>query len=374
MTGVLHVITGLGVGGAETMLVQLAAALRSRGLSQHVVSLTSHDARAPDLRAAGVGLTMLGVDSVASLPAAIPALVRSVNRIRPHIIQGWMYHGNLAATLCHYVCGGRRGRKLFWNLRASNMDEKRYGRLIWWSALLSRSVDVIVANSEAGTAFHRGRGFRPKRFAVIDNGIDTKKFRPDPAIRKQMRAELGIADDDVVVIDVARVDPMKDHETFLAAMAQLPSTVGIVVGHGTQELPVPPNVRALGMRHDTERLLAAADIIASTSAFGEGFSNVIAEGMSAGLVPVATDVGDARRIVGDVGYIVAARNPGAFAQAVAAVAALPKDGRSQRGGLARDRIMSNFALDLATDRYFQLYSASDLVGPSAAGGSGDGAG
>jgi glycosyltransferase involved in cell wall biosynthesis len=339
-----------------------------------VVSLTSHDARAPDLRAAGVDLTMLGIDSVASLPAAIPALVRSVKRVRPRIIQGWMYHGNLAATLCHYVCAGRRGRKLFWNLRASNMDEGRYGRLIWWSALLSRSVDVVVANSEAGAKFHRERGFRPKRFAVIDNGIDTAKFRPDPANRKRMRAELGITDGEVVVIDVARVDPMKDHENFLAAMAQLPSTVGIVVGHGTQDLPVPPNVRALGVRHDTDRLLAAADVIVSTSAFGEGFSNVIAEGMSAGLVPVATDVGDACRIIGDAGYIVPARNPGAFAQAVAAVAALPKDERLRRGALARDRILSNFALDLATDRYFQLYSASDLVSRSAAGVSGERAG
>ena len=361
MTDVLHIITGLGVGGAEAMLVQLAAALRSRGLSQHVVSLTSHDARAPDLRAAGVDLTILGVDSIASLPAAIPALVRSVNRVQPRIIQGWMYHGNLAARLCHFACGGRRGRKLFWNLRASNMDEERYGRLIWWSALLSRAVDVVIANSEAGATFHRGRGFRPKRFAVIDNGIDTEKFRPDPAIRKQMRAELGIAGDDIVVIDVARVDPMKDHENFLAAMAQLPSAVGIVVGHGTQNLRVPPNVRALGMRHDTDRLLTAADVIASTSAFGEGFSNVIAEGMSAGLVPVATDVGDARRIIGDVGYIVPVRDPGAFAQAVGAVAALPKDERSRKGALARDRILSNFALDLAADRYFQLYSTSDLV-------------
>ena len=86
---------------------------------------------------------------------------------------------------------------------------------------------------------------------------------------------------------------MKDHATFLAAMAELPSLTGVMVGEGTSELAAPPNVRALGRRRDTPALYAAADIVASTSAFGEGFSNVIAEGMSAGLVPVATDVGDA---------------------------------------------------------------------------------
>ena len=90
-----------------------------------------------------------------------------------------------------------------------------------------------------------------------------------------------------------------------------------------KELAAPPNVRALGRRRDTEALYAAADIVASTSAFGEGFSNVIAEGMSAGLVPVATDVGDARRIVGDTGSIVAPRNSQAFAAALREIAALP---------------------------------------------------
>jgi glycosyltransferase involved in cell wall biosynthesis len=193
---------------------------------------------------------------------------------------------------------------------------------------------------------------------VIDNGIDAKKFRPDPAMRKQVRAELGIADDAVVAIHVARVDPMKDHGNCLAAMAEVPSVLGILVGSGTQELALPENVRALGIRRDVERLLAAADIVASTSAFGEGFSNAIAEGMSAGLVPVATDVGDARRIVGDIGSVVPPCNPLAFSQALAALAALPSEQRRQRGALARERIMSQFALDLAIDRYFQLYAAT----------------
>ncbi|MEJ2374257.1 MAG: glycosyltransferase [Pseudolabrys sp.] len=357
MSDVLHVISGLGVGGAEATLVQLAAALRARGISQEVVSLAPQDARASALRAAGVDVTILNLKSASSLPTVLPALVRAVNRARPRILQGWMYHGNLAATLCHYLCAGRGQRKLFWNLRASNMDERRYGRLIRCSAFFSRSVDVVVANSEAGSIFHRRRGLQPRRFAVIDNGIDTDKFRPEPAIRKEVRAELGIGDDAVVVIHVARVDPMKDHATFLATMVELPSVRGILVGHGTQELAAPANVQVLGLRHDIARLLAAADIIASTSAFGEGFSNVVAEGMSAGLVPVATDVGDARRIVGETGPVVPPRDPAAFARAVAEVAALTADERHRRGLAARERIVTNFTLAKAVDDYARLYAA-----------------
>ncbi len=361
MTDVVHVISGLGMGGAETMLVQLAAGLRARGLSQHVVSLSAHDALAADLRATGADLTMLGAGSAASLPVALAGLVRVVSRLRPKVLQGWMYHGNIAASLSHYLSPGRRGRRLFWNLRASNMDERRYGRVIRLSALLSRSPDVVIVNSEAGAGFHRMHGFRPSNLIVIGNGIDTAKFRPAKGLRAQVRAELGILADAVVVIHVARVDPMKDHATFLAAMARLPEASALMVGEGTPALQAPPNVRALGLRRDAERLYAAADIVASTSAFGEGFSNVIAEGMAAGLIPVATDVGDAGRIIGDAGSLVPTRDPDAFYRALAAIVALSKDERARKGALARARIMSQFALDLAVDRYFRLYSANDAA-------------
>lgn len=356
MIDVLHVISGLGTGGAETMLVQVAGALRARGLSQHVVSLSAHDALAADLRAAGVDLTVCGARLAIAVPQAMTTLLRVVRDQRPHILQGWMYHGDLAASLSHNLSPGKSDRKLFWNLRASNMDARRYARIVRMSALLSRQVDVAVANSQAGIAFHRDHGFRPGRFALIDNGVNTDKFRPDAETRRQVRTELGIADDAVVVIHVARVDPMKDHASFIVAMTQLPSVTALMIGDGTEILTVPPNVFALGLRRDTYRLFAAADLVASTSAFGEGFSNVIAEGMSAGLVPVVTDVGDARRIVGETGFVVAPADPLAFASALNEAAALPAEERRRRGLAARDRIAAKFSLEHAADAFARLYA------------------
>ena len=358
MTDVVHIITGLGMGGAETSLVQLAAALRARGLSQHVVSLTSLDARAEDVRAAGIGVTMLSGDKALRLPGALWTLVRTVNRLRPRIIQGWMYHGNLAASLCHAVLPGRGARRLFWNLRASNRDETRYGRLLRFSARVSPPVDVTIANSQAGETFHRGLGFRPKSFIVIGNGIDADKFRPDAALRDTVRAELGLAADAVVALHVARVDPMKDHQGFLDAVTRLPALTGVMAGRGTELLSAPPNVRGLGQRSDAPRLAAAADIVVSSSAFGEGFSNALAEGMSAGLLPVATDVGDARHIVDDTGFVVPPRDPGALSAALAAAASLSPGERRARGLAARERIRAHFTLDAVTDRYAALYAAN----------------
>ena len=189
---------------------------------------------------------------------------------------------------------------------------------------------------------------------VIYNGVDTERFQPDPALRAAERERRGIPADATVAIHVARVDPMKDHATFLAAMAALPDVYGLVVGAGTSQLATPANVRKLGFRADMARLYPIADIVVSSSAFGEGFSNAVAEGMSAGLIPVATDVGDTMRIIGDTGYLVPPRNVAVLTEAIAAAAALPPLERARQGERARERILANFTFARALEAFTEL--------------------
>ena len=356
MTTVLHVISGLGLGGAETMLVQLATRLQQRGHAQHVVSLNGRGTLGDALEDAGLQVTDLAIKSARGGIAGIARLRHIVKTAAPDVVQGWMYHGNLAATLAHLTVGGKRGRRLYWNLRASNMDSGRYGNIIRWNARLSRLADCIVVNSQAGATFHIEQGFDARRFEVILNGIDADRFRPDAARRAALRAKLGVPADAALVIHVARVDPMKDHATFLRAMRAHPGTQAILVGAGTDTLDPPDNVRGLGMHADVERFYPAADIVVSSSAYGEGFSNTIAEGMSAGLVPVATDVGDVRRIVGDAGKVVLPGDAVALAAALGKIIALAPEKRRALGDAARARIVETFAIDAAVTKYERLYS------------------
>ena len=205
--------------------------------------------------------------------------------------------------------------------------------------------------------FHQALGYRPRRSAVVPNGIDTEVFKPDPAARAAVRGELAIPADALVVAHVARADPMKDHVTLLAAMAQLPALRALLIGPGTEKLAEVPNVVRLGRRLDVARLLAASDIVVSSSAFGEGFSNALAEGMSCGLPAVATDVGDAREILGGTGLIVPARDPQALAAALHTLAEEPVATRAARGERARSRIVENFTLDRARERFAELYAS-----------------
>ncbi len=355
MTAILHVISGLGMGGAERNLVEIVGAMQARAMPQHVACVDDRGFLADEIEAHGSPVTALGIGSLAAVPAGVFRLARLIERTKANIVQGWMPHGNFMAALAHRWARGRAERRLIWSLRASNVEERPHRAMLWLTARLSRWPDVIIANSQAGARFHAEHGYRPRRLEVIPNGIDTQRFRPDPGARAALRSELGILGDEVVAIHVARVNSMKDHATLLAVIAKTPQIQWLLVGTGTGALSLPANARALGIRRDVERLYACADMVVSTSAFAEGFSNVIAEGMSTGLIPIATDVGDARLIVGDTGKILAPRDADRLARALAAEAARPREERVAQGLKARARIVDRFALPLALDAFARLY-------------------
>jgi glycosyltransferase involved in cell wall biosynthesis len=189
------------------------------------------------------------------------------------------------------------------------------------------------------------------------NGIDIERFKPDAAARVAVRGELRADNDTFVLAHVARLDPMKDHETFLAAMAELPNVTALLIGAGTETLTVPANVIRLGRRYDVAQLLGAADAVVSSSAFGEGFSNALAEGMACGLPAVATDVGDSALIVGDSGLVVPPKDPRAFAAAVRSLSGEPAAMRAARGARARAHIVENFAMQQVARHYAELYAS-----------------
>jgi glycosyltransferase involved in cell wall biosynthesis len=370
---VLHLITSLHVGGAEAMLEKLAMSMAPDRFETMVVVLTDLGTIAQRMLRAGASVTSLGMKRGGADASALLRLVILLRRFRPHILQTWLYHADLLGTVAARLA---RVPHLTWNIRCSDMDLSKYPRMTKWVvqalARLSPVPDLIVANSEAGRVAHTMLGYRPKRWEVIPNGFDLHRFKPDSQNRSAFRASLHIDSDTFLVGLPARVDPMKDHATFLAAARGVLDAGHkarfVLIGRGADlrnpeigdavtRLGLAAAVYALGEQSDMSRILPGLDLVVLSSAFGEGFPNVLGEAMAVGVPCIATNVGDAAMIVGDTGRIVPPGDPNALAQAMAKLASMPESERAALGRSARTRIECSFSIERVTARYEALYQA-----------------
>ncbi len=366
MITVLHVITGLSRGGAEGALSRLVQAMNREEFRSVVVSLRDLGAWGPKLRAAGITVHALDAERWSDGFAALRKLQRIARELQPHIVQSWLYHADLMATLAR-----PRTARLAWNIRNSDLSQaRRWRALVATLATLSRAPDVVVANANSGLHAHLDAGYRPRRSIVIPNGVDTDEFKPNPAARVAARRAFGLPETSFIIGMPARADAAKDHATFFAAAAAVlgvraDATFAIAgVGANPRNASLKEAARSVGLDgriamldevDDMPALYAALDVVALTSVRGEGFPNVVAEAMACGLPVVATDDGDVRRIVGDAGHVVPRGDVPAVAKAMKQCIAAPPEARSALGARARARIEANFSLAAATAAYQQLY-------------------
>jgi glycosyltransferase involved in cell wall biosynthesis len=373
----LFVTTGLGTGGAERMLVKLLWALKSRGCECSVVSLLDSGTQGPVIREFGVTIHELHVNRAWGLVSAVWRLQEIARSFKPDVIQGWMYHGNLAAC-CAWLRIWRRPR-LFWSVRQTFKGmkyEKAMTRLIIRAcAAISRLPTHVIFNSQVSREQHEAIGFCSARTLVIPNGFDLGCFRPNSKARAQTRAELGIPSDTPVVGMVARDHPMKDHATFLCAAVrvkqQLASTIFVLAGPGVdrtntrmltmiKQFGLEDSVRLIGERKDTNTLYPAIDVLALSSAWGEAFPNVLGEAMACGIPCVATDVGETRQIIGNTGYVVSPSRPDELATKLLAVLSTESGNDVPLGDLARQRIQALYALEAIADSYQNVFAGESL--------------
>ncbi|TVR84601.1 MAG: glycosyltransferase, partial [Rhodospirillales bacterium] len=347
------------------------------GIEHRVVSLMDDGNYGRELRAAGVALHCLNLHQPTFSPGAALGLAGIIRRYRPDTLMTWLYHADLMGTLCAMLAGVSP-RRVAWNLRCSDMDFDSYApttrRAVRMLARMSAWPGIIAVNSEAGKRHHKALGYRPRAWAYLPNGLDTNEWRPDPGDRARVRRELDVSDGDVLIGMVARRDPQKDHATFLDACARLaadhPNVRVLMVGRGTSELSLPDElharVTALEFRTDVPRLMRGLDLHVLSSAYGEGFPNVVAEAMASEVPCVVTDVGDAAMLAANHGLVVPPRDPAALARAMLALLTEGEQQRQQRGRVARTYIVENFQIDKALERYRTVWQRtwrSSLSGP-----------
>jgi glycosyltransferase involved in cell wall biosynthesis len=368
---VAHIITGLYTGGAEMMLCKLAASSRER--PAWVLSLQGgpHAAR---IEALGVPVYSIGGGGWRGALRTVARVVRELRRNPPDILQGWMYHGNLAATLLSWVCPG--DPRVVWNVRQSfhayGHEKAPTALLIWLGARMSGTTSAVVYNSAVSAVQHQRIGYDKSKARILPNGFDLEKYAPDPGRGGSQRAAIGIREPAFTLGLIARYHPMKDHANFFAAAVILVQrgfdVECILAGQGVSpdnaELAalaaasgLGRRVHLLGHREDVSAILSALDACTLTSYRGEAFPNVIGEAMACGIPCVVTDVGDCREIVGDTGRVVVTRDPVALADAIEELLREGRAGLAARGARARDRVVTHYSLAAVAEAYAAFYAS-----------------
>lgn len=364
----VHVITGLNTGGAETTLLELARHAGQTSFDHTVVCLTDPGPTWKLLNELGVQTINLGMPRGIPDPRAIWRLRRLLRRHRADVVQTWLYHGDLIGGLAAKLAGV----PVTWGVRHSNLARgvnQRSTRLVARACgLLARWVpSAIICCAESALRPHQALGYPAERMLVIPNGFDLAAFRPNREARRSVRAELGIPLDAPLVGMLARFHPQKDLPMF-ARMAGLltarePAVHVLLAGTDltwdNAELAswldaagVPRDrMHPLGRRSDTPRVQAALDVACLTSRAGEAFPRVLGEAMACGVPCVATNIGDSAMIVDVTGLIVPPGDAELFAEAVTTLLTEDPVARAERSRECRARVTEHFDIDVVVGRF-----------------------
>jgi len=372
---VAHIISGLGEGGAEATLYRLC--LQDHANSHTVISMMDEGLYGERIRQAGARVVCLNMSPGRLSATGLYRLWRLLRRERHDVVQTWMYHADLIGGLVARLAGFKR---IFWGIRHSTLEPGKNSRssilVARLCARLSRLVPTaIICCAENAAVAHRQLGYCPDKLLVIPNGYDMERFPLEPARGQAWRQSLGIPPEVNLIGMIGRFNPQKDHHSFLRGLAGVARSrgdvLGVLVGNGlnesnatlmawVRELGVEKKLLLLGQRNDIPDLLNALDLHVLSSSFGEGFPNVVAEAMACGTPCVATDVGDARLIIGEAGWVVPPRSSAALADAIAQ--ALEEARRTphiwhRRRLECRQRIASRYSLRRMAEAYNRAWKA-----------------
>ncbi len=361
---ILHVTPALTQGGAERVLAELCAGGGDRA-EHEVLSLT---AGAPFFDMGGARVESLGLSRGRLSLGALRRAAAVARARRPDVVQGWLYHGSLLASLLPR----RPGARLLWAIHNTSLppgETRLATRLIARGlAPLSRVLpERIVYCAEAARALHEAMGYARPRGVVIPNGVDLGRFAFDASARAGLRERLGVAEGVPLVGAAARFAPQKDFPNLLAAVARVDGArlalAGDGCGAGNAELAAMIAASGMGQRThllgplgDLRPFLSAIDALAIASAFGEALPMSGLEAAANGAPVAATRLGDVAELALDESHLCAPRDPEALAGALRAALAAGR-GPGAANAAREDRLRRRHSLQGMLDSYRALYGA-----------------
>lgn len=357
----LFCITGLGMGGAERQVSDLADQFSEKGHQVLLISMAGEIVNRP--KSHNVEVVTLNMSKTPwGFIRAYQQARRLINDFRPDVVHSHMVHANIFSRLLRLTVDIP---KLICTAHSSN--EGGSLRMLAYRAT-DFLCDINTNVSQEAVDIVVKRGASPANHIIaMHNGIDTERFVFNIANRSALRRELGLAETTPLILTVGRLTAAKDYPNLLTAFSLLHSDIKhsqlAIIGSGEEQtkiealvgqLSLTSRVHFLGLQHNVHQWMSAADVFVLSSAW-EGFGLVVAEAMACERVVVATDCGGVKEVVGDCGILVPPKNSTALAKALEQGLGLSQESAKARGQLARERIVACYSLSAQAERWLALY-------------------
>ena len=379
---ILHLVIDLsGFGGAEMTLLRYLSAQTDAGKRHRIIALRTirpGPSVGERLKAAGIHVQTLGIESLSDIPRGLIALFKTVRSAQASLISAWLYYPALIATVMRPFLSAKP--KVIWNIRSLPYGQFQKKPLRWLAQrilarLSSRSWISTISNSTASKESHEALGYDTTRWHVIPNAIDPSLYQPNVKKREGTRMALKIQDHHFVIGTVGRDVPEKGLPDLFAAFGdvyQRASDVDktrlilMVVGRGiTADAPhisallnrnnIPNSVvRLLGARDDVPELMNAFDCFVMSS-HSESFPNVLAEAMATARLCLSTTVGDCARVLNDEELLFPPHAPDQMANMLRKILTLSENERQRLGNKNRDRVMTLYAPEVMIEGFNQIF-------------------
>lgn len=365
---ILHVITGLNDGGAEGALYRLCK--NDKDNSHFVVSLLNGGKYEANFKLINISTFSLKLNTTYGVLMSLYNFKILLNKIKPDVIQTWLYHADLFGGLGAFIFGYRN---IYWNIRNCNTSKKALKittrLVVYVNSILSNFIPKrIISVSQSATLHHINIGYKKDNFVNIPNGYEFigNDFNLDyfESFKKKSSFLIGM---------VARYDPQKDHNNLLKSLVIIKdSNIDfhcLLVGTGMDysnfylvneinKLKLNNHITLLGRRDDINNVMRILDLHVLSS-LGEAFPNVLVEAMLNETLCVSTDVGDASYIIGDFGWIVKPECPIELASAILDANNLfcnkRKDWEKLRFS-AKEYVVSRFSIEKMVKSYNEIWN------------------
>lgn len=354
---VLQIISQMGVGGAERMVVELSRALSTDGDAVAIVA----ERGAFDYLVSGTRIERYEMPGRGRSPlllanAGISAR-RAIQAFRPDLIHA---HNVKVTGVAGAARIGALGTRPPVITTFHGVDPREYRQ----AARILRIADVVACVSQDLIRGLTAKGLDPARLRLIANAVSLPA-RLSAERRRALDDELGL-EDGAVITSVGRLVPQKAHHRLIDAAARLvpriPGATFLVVGEGPLRADLQADVRSrklerairfTGARDDAREIIARSDLVVLSSDW-EGQPLVALEALAASVPVVATDVPGMKELLGGGCGVVVPRDAGALAGAIAEL--LSDEARRERmGALGRESVASRFSLERMVSSYRRLY-------------------